>query len=339
LKHALVALVVVASTACSIWAALDDPYKGEAATATSDAGTGPTEAGPDVVNHVLDAGFVPYAIGSYGDTVYAVDDHANVHVAYEGGTTFSPFSSGGAGDLFDPSTNGIAANASGVFWTVSAGVRYCASDGGACGLFSTLQPPGKIAASDIAVAWIDPMGARECSTPLSSCINPLIFPAGTMAKNVAVAPDGTVAWAVGTYDIRFGGMGVVSLPAQVYFVAIDATTGELYWVGPAALGVVSFDGGVGPTSPLTSPTPSTALFADRGVVFWSVNGYGIESCAFELDAGCVTVRDVLTGVPTLHGNPQAREIVATSRNVFALVTSDATLPPYPLLVALPRSGR
>jgi hypothetical protein len=335
-KYALVAAVVAASTACSIWAALDDPYKSEAA---SDAGSGSPDAGADVVSRVLDAGFVPYAIGSYGDTVYAVDDHASVHVAYEGGTDFSLFWTGDAGDLFDPATDGIAANASGVFWTVGRGVRYCASDGGACGFLPTMNPPKEIAASDFAVAWVDPMvGVRECTTPLSSCTNPLTFLAGKLAKNVAVAPDGTVAWAIGTSDIRFGGIGTVSLPAQAYFVAIDATTGELYWVGPAALGVVSFDGGVGPTTSLTSPTV-TALFADHGVAYWSVNGYGIESCAFAPDAGCTSVKDVLTGVPMGRGNPQAREIVATSRNVFAVVTSDATLAPYPLLVVFPRSGR
>jgi hypothetical protein len=271
--------------------------------------------------------------------VYAVDDHANVHVAYEGGTDFSLFWSGDAGDLFDPATDGIAANASGVFWTIGRGVRYCASDGGACGFLPTPNPPKEIAASDFAVAWIDIMtGVQECSTPLSNCTNPQTFPAGKMAKNVAVAPDGTVAWAVGNADIRLGGIGPVSLPAQAYLVAIDATTGQLYWVGPAALGVVSFDGGVGPTSSLTSPTPSTALFADRGVVYWSTNGYGIESCAFAPDAGCVVIKDVLTGVPSGHGNPKAQEIVATSRNVFAVVTSDATLQPYPLLVVFPRSG-
>ncbi len=203
---------ITAASACTIWVALDDPYKSEQAGSV-DAGSEATAPG-----HVVDAGFAPYAITAYGDSVYVVDNHARVHVAADGGTSFAVFA-GGAGDVIEP-TNRIAASRAGVFWTVDKGIRYCALDGGGCGLLPRGGVPTLIAAGDSVVAWKEAgdAGIGRCDLPLSQCAPSSV--AVEPPTSLAVEPDGTVAYASGKQAIGFvGGSGPKSvLPVKGYAV-------------------------------------------------------------------------------------------------------------------------
>src|SRR5579859_6238895 len=148
------ASAIVAASACSIWAALDDPYKPAGSTADrSGADAGRTDGGDDAAaveasardaSRVIDAGFVPFGIASYGGTVFAIDEQSHVHVSYSD-TAFTPLWEGDAGGPYFLQTNGIAASDAGVFWTVTGGIGYCAIDGSRCGAIASTTSPRAIA--------------------------------------------------------------------------------------------------------------------------------------------------------------------------------------------------
>jgi hypothetical protein len=320
---------VAGLAACSIWAAIDDPYKNDDISsdgASESAVDVPADAGSQVAPiRAFDAGFVPNAIGAYGDTAYAVDDQAQVHVAYDASAGFTSFWAGDAGGVILIQRNGVAANAAGVFWTVSTGVHYCGVDAGNCGFVPSTNA-GPIAASDSAVAWIDDTGVRICTMPFDAC-NPLTVGASKSAVRVAVGPNGTVAWTSGATTIHFANgvaNGLLDLfPFEVDVVAADATSGALYWEGPSGVGFLQFDGGGDTVSKLSSSTKPTALFADRGVVYWSLAASNVvQHCRWGPDAGCLPRDLPLTGLRnplTVHG------IVANSRKVLAVVSSGMNL--------------
>lgn len=328
---------VAALAACSIWAALDNPYKNDQVSsdgASDSVVDGSADAGgQDVLPRAFDAGFVPNAIGAYGDTVYAVDDQAQVHVAYDASTRFTSFWAGDGGDVFLIQRNGVAANAAGVFWTVSVGVHYCGVDAGNCGVLLSTNARA-IAASDSVVAWIDDTGVRICTIPFDTC-NPVTLGASRSASRLAARPNGAVAWTDGGTIIHFAnglGNGPLDLfPYEVDVVATDATSGDLYWEGPTGVGFLQFDGGGNAVSKLYSTTKPTALFADRGVVYWSLVGTNVVThCRLDADAGC-SPSDLATG---LRGSQTTHGIIANSRKVLAVVSSGISLFP-PALVEWP----
>jgi hypothetical protein len=322
---------VAALASCSIWAALDNPYKNDP-VGPDDGGAfavdGPAEAGGREAaggRRVLDAGFFPYAIAVHGDTVYAVDPQAAVHVAYDASTTFTGFWTGDGGDTFLLQTNGIAATASGVFWTESAGIRYCSADGGGCGLLPLGNAPRGVAASDPVVAWIDNTGVRMCATGLAGCA-PASVAGSRGAASVAVGPGGVVAWTDGgkTVELTDGlGSTAVAVPYDVALVATDEVSGNLYWVAQAALGFMQFDGGGGGVVTLPSSTKPMELFARAGVAYWNLRGNSgyVLYCRFDSDAGCSPkeLANGLTPGPTMSDG-----IVATSHDVLAIVSSNLT---------------
>jgi hypothetical protein len=328
----LVAAAVAASTACTLWAALDDPYKSDTASSSAvDAG----DAAPPI--RAIDAGFDPYAIASLGDTVFVVDPNAAVHVAYDASTSFEPFWSGDAGDTFT-TKNRIAASDAGVFWTTDKGIRYCALDGGACGLLARNTVPTAIAASDSMVAWIDTApavapGIGRCSVPLGQCPPAPIHTGTNVPASLAVAPDGTVAWTfTQAMSIRFdgpSGKGELPLPLPADVLAADLASNNLYWEGPSALGVVPFDalvvegGTAGTYATLTSLAQPNQLFADKGDVYWSISTPSVTDpqatatisyCRYS-DAGCSP-----RGLGLLNKRV-AQGVVATSRQVMAVLIS------------------
>jgi len=329
---ALIAAVAAgaAGAACSIWAALDDPYKTEL-PGFRDAGDSAQDAADDAGSRdaavagrrVLDAGFVPYAIAVRGDTVYAADPQGGVHVAYDASAAFMPFWTGDGGDTFSLQTNGIAATAAGVFWTVSGGIHYCSVDGGACGFFPS-NAPRDIAAGSSVVAWIDNSGVRTCPAGLAGCV-PTTIPGSRGALSLAVIPTGGVAWTDGGSAIQLDeGAATRSIPVRfdVAAVAVDAVSGNLSWVGQGGVGYVRLDGG-GADSPLTSTTKPIELFARSGVAYWSLRGNSgiVLYCRVDADAGCAPKELVngLTPAPTTNDG-----IAATSRDVLAVVSSNLT---------------
>jgi hypothetical protein len=311
---------ITAVSACTIWAALDDPYKSEQA-ATVDAGS---EAGAP--SHAIDAGFVPYAVAAYGDSVYVVDDQARVHVATEGGTSFTTFFAPepDAGEVFDP-YNRIAASSAGVFWTIEKGIRYCALDGGACGLLPRGGIPTLIAAGDSVVAWKEggDAGIGRCDVPLSQC-TPTSVPTQP-PSGIAVEPDGTVAYASGRLAIgRVGATGPkkdIGLMQRADFVATDPASGDLYWIGQFGVGALPADGGA-PTmtyAHLDNGTPSQ-LFALDGVAYWSVLGTPteVDYCKPLLPNVACSSSELLGSVSGLRND---QGIAATSRDVFTVVAN------------------
>jgi hypothetical protein len=326
---------VTAASACTIWAALDDPYKSEQA-ATVDAGSEAAAPG-----HVIDAGFVPYAVAAYGDSVYVVDDQARVHVATEGGTSFTTFFAPqpDAGEVFDP-YNRIAASSAGVFWTVEKGIRYCALDGGACGLLPRGGIPTLIAAGDSVVAWKEAgdAGIGRCDLlPLSQCM-PTSVPTEP-ATGIAVEADGTVAYASGRSAIgRIGGSGAkkdVVLPQRADFVATDPASGDLYWIGQYGVGALPADGG-GATSTyahLANGTPSQ-LFALDGVAYWSVPGTptSIDYCKPLVPNTACSASESLG---TVSGMRNDQGIAATSRDVFTVLAFPSSGNPQLLSWSVP----
>ncbi len=337
------AAATASAMACSIWAAIDDPYKNDKVPA--DAGPdssvdGPAEASRTdaaAVTRVVDAGLGPYAIAAHGDTVYVVDNRARVHVAYDAGTTFTPFWTGDGGDTFLP-TNRIAASADDVCWTVSNGVRYCAADGGGCGLLPSASAPTSIAASDPVVAWIEETGVRVCTTPPALC-HPFTLAASKGALSVAAGPDGTVAWTDGgkTIHVSKGQDGIdISLKYEASVLATEGESDDLYWEGQFAVGVVRFDGDGGAFSPLSSGSKPTQLFAARGFVFWSLLAgsppTSISYCRFDSTTPCES-KDLASG---LAGRTTNFGIVADSREVLAIVSSlDDAFPSELLMWRLP----
>jgi hypothetical protein len=327
-KHAFVAAAVSASTACSIWAALDDPYKSDVA---GDSGAPLLEAGVDA-NRVVDAGFIPYAVAAHGDTVYAIDNRAQVHVAYDAGTSFVSFWQGDGGVFIPP--NGIAASGAGVFWTTTTGIRYCALDGGACGVLElpATSAPRAIAASDTVVAWNDvgrvSTGVNVCNLPLSQC-TPTTLPSMNV-QSIAVGPDGTVAWAEGGQYIRFSSRpgNPVKVSYAVNMVATDFVSGNLYWAGPFAVGVVHFDGTGNITWPQDFGGKPSQLFAVNGSIYWSVPVSPptvVAYCAFESDGGC-SPKDLQSAV---LGHTTNNGIIANSREVLTVVSSTDSMFPFP----------
>jgi hypothetical protein len=311
----IVTAILTAASACTIWAAVDDPYKSESAVAV-DAGS---EAA--AVSHVIDAGFVPYAITAYGDNVYVVDRSATVHVAAEAGTSFTTFFEGGAGDVFDP-FNRIAASSAGVFWTIEKGIRYCALDGGACGVLPRGGVPTLIAAGDSVVAWKESgdAGIGRCGVPISQC-TPVSLPTLDSPSSIAVQPDGTIAFASAKGAIGFvGGSGPrrVPLMQRADFVATDSKSGDLYWIGPVAVGVLPGDGGTMSTmATFVSDAPSQ-LFALDGYAYWSVPApqfTSIDYCRFAPGTAC-SMSLTLGRVSTMRND---QGIAATSRDVFTVL--------------------
>ncbi len=319
-----VAAAAASGTACSIWAAIDDPYKNDEAPieAGRDASNdGPAEASPPAVTRVLDAGFVPYAIAAHGDTVYVVDNRARVHVAYDAGTRFETFWTGDGGDTFLP-TNRIAASADNVCWTLTAGVRCCPVDGGSCEHLASTSAPTLIAANDPVVAWIDGTGVRVCSTRLETC-NPTTLPGSKAAESVAAGPNGNVAWTSGGETIhvsRNQENSAINLPYQVSLVATEGTSDTLYWEGQYAVGMSHFDGTASAISPLASGSKPTQLFAARGLVYWSLAGSpptSLSYCRFDSTTSCVP-RSLASGVA---GRTTDFGIAADTHDVFAVVSS------------------
>jgi hypothetical protein len=325
LARVLLAAAVVASTACTLWAALDDPYKSEATDSSSDAGLDVTEA-----SAVIKPGFVPYAIAAYGDTVYVVDRNAEVHVATDAGTSFSTFfSPGDAGDVFH-TTNRIAASSAGVFWTVADGIRHCALDGGDCGLLRHGGSPALIAAGGSVVAWSDDAhdaGIGRCTVPLSQCA-PVPTLLNEPATGIAVGPDGTVAWATGKAFIGFAGGGQprTMLPVAGYAVSLlatDVASGNLYWIGNG-IGVVPFDGGAGYAVSLAASDTPSQFSVEKGAAYWTVPltsapnviaNTAFEYCRFASGAMCNPGRVALA----VGGNRPDLGIVSTSRDVLTIL--------------------
>jgi hypothetical protein len=325
--RAVIAVAIATATACSIWAAIDDPYKsGSGITGAGDSSIkGPADAGnPNgmFAPKVIDAGFNAFAIAAYGDNTYALEAHGQVFAAYDASTRFTSFWTGDAGGVPTIQRNGIAASASGVFWTLSNGVRYCAIDGGACGSLVSWDS-GAIAASDSLVAWVDTSGVRVCSMPVGGCI-PTTLSASRSAAHLAAGPNGSVAWTNGGMTIHLGnGQGnfVVDEQYPVAALATDAIGQELYWQGPGALGFLEFDGGgSNGSSVLYSGVSATQLFAVGGVAYWSLANFGVvQYCRFDSSQiGCVPsdLQTNVRGALTFDG------IVANSRNVLALLHND-----------------
>jgi hypothetical protein len=324
---------ITAASACTLWAAIDDPYKSDQA-ATVDAGS---EAAPP--GHVIDAGFVPYAVAAYGESVYVVDDQARVHVAAEAGTSFTTFFAPApdAGEVFDP-YNRIAASSAGVFWTIEKGIRYCALDGGACGLLPRGGIPSLIAAGDSVVAWKESgdAGIGRCNLPLSLC-TPTSEPTEP-ASAIAVEPDGLVAYASGRAAIGLvGGPGPrkgVLLPQRADYVATDPASGDLYWIGPYAVGVLAADGGTTSTyTPLANGTPSQ-LSALDGVAYWSVPGTptSIDYCKPLVPNTPCSGSEPLGTASGLRNN---QGIAATSRDVFTVLAFQGSGNPQLLFWSVP----
>jgi hypothetical protein len=319
-----VAACVGLASACSIWAALDDPYKSPAAPGGESATDGGVEAEAGIVdaaiNRVVEAGFAPWAIAAYGDTVYAVDDHVKVHVAYDAGTSFTLFTRGDGGDSFLLDTNGIAANADGVFWTVGSGVRHCAPDGRACGLIAG-GSPGEIAAGDSVVAWLDDGGVRTCTTPIKAC-TPATIPGSANAMHIAAGPNGVVAWTDGQQTIHLvSADGTTALDAGPFgasLLATDWATDELYWLTEKGVGFAQFDGGGETAHQLSLDNPLVAFFASRGIVFYSLNGSAfVYHCHFDdAHVACSNPGELSNGLPQTTN----RGIVANSRLVLAVAT-------------------
>jgi hypothetical protein len=346
-SHGAIPFVAAAfsgAAACSIWAALDDPYKNDPAMGP-DLVDGAADVRPEAapvdagtVNRVVDAGFSPYAITAYGDTVFAVDEHGNVYAAYDApydaGTRFTPFWTGDGGDAFFVA-NGIAASASGVFWTVNSGVHYCGIDGGACGFLLSQGSPKAIAASDSVVVWIEEAtGVRLCPGSLAGCA-PRTLTLTRAAKDVAAGPNEAVAWTDGQQAIYLTD-GVspssIGLPTADTLLATDRTSGDLYWAGGSAIGIAEFDGGVGPYFPLTAGPKPTALSATGGIVYWSLRSSNrVSHCRID-DAGGCTAMEQFSGIGA--PNTTTHEIAVTSQRVMALITNDDTN--TPLLVVWPK---
>jgi hypothetical protein len=314
LVRPIVAASITAASACTIWAAIDDPYKSEQA-ATVDAGS---EA---AANHQVDAGGLPYAIAAYGDTIYVVDDRATVHIAVAAGTSFTTFFDNADGsDVLDPA-NRIAASSAGVFWTIKQGIRYCALDGGGCGRLPRGGTPTLIAAGDQVVAWRETgdAGIGRCDVPLSGCTPGTV---STEAPNsIAIEADNTIAFASERGAIgRVGGLGpkkVIPVPYRADFVATDPGSGDLFWIGPDAVGLVPAGSDTaGATTPLNLGGTPSQLFALDGVAYFSVPNTpssGVDYCKFVGDAGCSPT--TLASVPTFRPD---KGIAVTSRDVLTI---------------------
>src|SRR4029077_18114805 len=90
----VVAGAVVGGTACSIWAAISDPYKSDRVDAAT--GVPSSDARTDAGAHqpgrpIVDSGISPYAIAAYGDSVYLVGSHGEVEVARGASSSFATF--------------------------------------------------------------------------------------------------------------------------------------------------------------------------------------------------------------------------------------------------------
>jgi hypothetical protein len=270
-------------------------------------------------------------------------------VAYDASTNFEPFWLNDAGETVT-TQNRIAVSDAGVFWTVNnKGVRYCALDGGACGLL--LRPttsPTAIAASDTMVAWIDsamPYGIGRCTTPIDQCKPaPIPILAGAPPASLAVTQDGTVAWVFAeTLAMRFDGIrgrSVISLPQKADVVAADPATNNFYWVGQAGVGVVPANtlapdaGYQGTYQQLQGTDPPNELYAAGVDLYWttplggeiSPTSTSVDSCRLDADGGCMAQPlKPLNGV--FLRNRVAQGVVATSRQVLAVLTSPNSAPP------------
>jgi hypothetical protein len=346
------------TSACSLWAALDSPYKSEAPeaveagapgagdAAAEDARPDATEAPDAAAGRVVDAGFVPFAIAAYGDTTYVLDENGRVHVAYDAGTQFTDFWGGGDAVVIE---NRIAASPAGVFWTVGGGVRHCAPDGGECEELLSSDGPKAIAAGGNLVAWIDGVGLKFCQLPLSSCAPVMLSgPKAGAPPSVAVGPGGIVAWPVSNAStgttMHFessAGLTAAPLPyeAQVV-VASDEVLDEVDWVGVDAIGTLPFDidaGGTGAVSMFRSIDKPTEISAKNGVAYFGTNYMPgtVWYCRPESDGGCQVPRSIGSGLGPLVAN---NGIAVTSRKLMAVYRSTELAGPPPKLVvwSLPR---
>jgi hypothetical protein len=343
LVRPLFGAVIAASSACTLWAALDDPYKSDSVGMgpPADAGLDADSAPPP--NRLIDAGFSPYAIAAMGDTVYVLDNQAQVHVAYDASTNFEPFWLNDAGETVSVQ-NRIAVSDAGVFWTINGGIRYCALDGGACGtLLRPATSPTAIAASDSMVAWIDstmPYGIGRCSTPIDQC-KPAPIPTigNAPATSLAVTKDGTVAWVFAEQtNLRFDGTrgrSFVSLPQKADVVAADPATNNFYWVGAAGVGVVPAntlvpDAGYQGTYSQLTGNPPDELYAAGVDLYWTTPPGGavtpmlasVYACRLDADGGCVA-----RNLPGAFLSKRiAQGIAATSRQVLVVLTSPNSAP-------------
>jgi hypothetical protein len=313
--RAIAAAAIATVMACSIWAALDDPYKSDSSIRP------PVDAGA-FSPRVIDAGFSAYAIAAYGDNTYALEAHGQVYAAHDASTRFSTFWTPDGGSWPQSQKNGIAASAGGVFWTLGGEVRYCALDGGGCGSLMS-SDSGAIAASDSVVAWIDTLGVRVCSVPVAGC-NPTMLGASKSAVRLAAGPNGTVAWTAGGATIHLAnGQASVTViePHSVAVLATDAVTQDLYWQGPDALGLLDFDGGSNTAPMVVFSGVAAQLFALGGVAYWSVaNPSEVQACPFDSTGMACVPRDLPT--PKVAGAVTFDGIVVNSRNVLALLHTD-----------------
>jgi hypothetical protein len=342
----LVALAIAGVSACSIWAALSNPYKTDTVSDASAGSGAASDAGARDAKawRLVDSGISPvYAIAAYGDAVYVVGYHGEVQVAHGTNSGFSTLWMADPNEVFVPQRNGVSVSAAGVFWTVSgtvtAGIHFCALDGGACGFLPSAYMPQAIAASDTAVVWVDRRGVESCSIPLDSC-TPTTLPASKGAGLVTAGPS-TLAWADGGPMIHVD-TSVIDLgsPHAANAMGIDRTSGDLYWENRNELGAIYADGAAYTDGsavriwPLGDQGSSPVeLFASAGVVYWSTfpsGGSTVFYCHVDSDAGCIPAQLSTMGV----GNANYG-IVANSRNVLAIVGSTVNSPPEPELAAWP----
>ena len=340
MKRLFVAAAVAGLTACSIWAALSDPYKSDGLSDGGEGGTAVDAGARDArAWRLVDSGITPYAITAYGDNVYVVGPNGEIQVAHGVNSGFTTFWFGDASESFYPRVNGASASDAGVFWTVTAGIHSCALDGGACGFLPSANMPQAIAASDTAVVWVDRRGVESCSIPLDSC-TPTTLPVSKGA-GLVTAGSSTLAWADGGPMIHVD-TSVIDLgsPHVANVMGIDRTSGDLYWENRNELGAIYADGAAytdGATVriwPLGDQGSSPIeLFASAGVVYWSTfpnGGSTVFYCRVDSDAGCSPGSLSTMGV----GN-ENYGIVTDSRNVLAIVGSNNNNPPQPELAAWP----
>jgi hypothetical protein len=332
-----VAGAVAGGTACSIWAAISDPYKSDRVDAATGVPSGDarTDAGARGASGrpIVDSGISPYAIAAYGDSVYIVGSNGQVEVARGASASFATFWTADGGEFFYPRTNGVSVSDAGVFWTVSTGIHYCAPDGGACGFLPSANYPRAIAASDTVVAWIDDGGVEECAVPLRSCNRTTL--AGSRGATSLTAGPRTIAWSDSRSTIHIDRSAFDLAPHDVAVIGFDRASSDLYWGGRFEVGAILADGAPDRIYSLGDQgNRPDELFSANGVVYWSIATLStVFYCQTAADGGCTvntgTLNSGVAGANTNDG------IVATSRNVLAIIGSTNNMPAEPELAAWP----
>jgi hypothetical protein len=331
----ILAVIITGLTACSIWAAISDPYKSDTTSSAdvSDSGTTDTGARGDTGRPQIDSGIYPYAITAYDDSVYVVGAFGQVQVARGANQNFVSFWRADGGELFYPRSNGVSASDAGLFWTVSTGIHYCALDGGACGLLPSASQPKAIAASDSVVAWIDNGGVQECTVPLSLC-TPSPQPASKGAISVT-AGAGTIAWLDGKSTVHIARTVIDLAPYVVSVIGIDRGSGDIYWSGLYELGAISPAGSANRIWSLGNQGDRPdQLFAASGLAYWTLSMQSaVFYCHVNSDAGCSSSLGILAS--NVMGSNENYGIAATTREVFAVIGSTNNTPREPVLVGWP----